>query len=132
MGASDGKAEFQVRGGADVDMQLGRDLRGHAFGYDAGGVIAGREEFEREAAFGIAGRGVTHASRSVHHGDRSLRDAAAGGVEHSAADRSGGVLGGEGCGDQDREEYQDRNNVRCGHKVASEYGMRLGGQPDAR
>jgi hypothetical protein len=100
--AGDGEAEFQVRGTADIDVQLRRDLGRHAFGYDASGVVAGREEFEREAAFGIAGRGVACAGRGVHHGDGGLRNAASGGIEHDAADGSGSVLAGERCGEQDR------------------------------
>ena len=56
--AGDGEAEFQFGDAADIDVQLRRDLRRHALGYDASGVVAGRQQFEGEAAFGIAGRGV--------------------------------------------------------------------------
>ena len=129
MGAGDGEAEFQVGGAADIDVQLGRDLRRHALRYDASGVIAGRQQLEGEIAFRIAGRGVARAGRGVHHDDRSLSNAAAGGIEHGAADCSGSVLGREGCGHcaQKEDESWKRNNARRRHKVASECEIKLGG-----
>jgi hypothetical protein len=47
-GAGDGEVQFESGGGADIDVQLGRDLRGHVFGYDVGGIIAGRKQVEGE------------------------------------------------------------------------------------
>ena len=42
--SGDGEDEFEVGGGANVDMQLGRDLGRHPLGRDAGGVVAGRQQ----------------------------------------------------------------------------------------
>jgi len=67
VGTGDGKAEFEDSHAADIDVQLGRDLGRHALGYDAGRVVAGRQQIKGEAAFRIAGRCVARASRGVDY-----------------------------------------------------------------
>ena len=99
MWAGYGEVEIQRCGAANIHLQLGRDLRGHAFGGDAGGVIAGREQVESEAAFGVGGCGEAQAGRGADHDDGRLRNAAAGGIEDRAVESAGGVLGGEGGGE---------------------------------
>jgi len=117
LGAGDGEAIFEICGAADIDVELRRDLRRHALGYDASRVIAGRKQFEREAAFGVAGRGVAQAGRDVHNGDGSFGYTAAGGIDDGAADRSGSVLGRERCRDRDQKEDESgERNTRRRHR----------------
>ena len=117
LSAGDGEAIFKIRRAADIDVQLRRDLRGHALGYDASRVIAGREQLEHEAAFSVAGRGVAQASRDVHNGDGSFGYTAAGGIDDGAADRSGGILGCERCWDRDQKEDESgKRDARRRHR----------------
>ena len=86
--------KFEFGGGADIQVKLRGDLRRHALGDGAGGVVAGREQVEGEAAFGVGGGGVTRSGGRVHGDDRSLGDAAAAGVDDGAVNcAGGGVLG---------------------------------------
>ena len=94
--AGDGEMEFKFGGGADIDVKLRRNLWGHAVGDGAGGVIAGRQEFERESALGVRRGRVTGAGGRVDGDDGSLGDAAAGGIEDNAANGAGGSVLGEG------------------------------------
>ena len=69
MGSRDGEVEFQICGVADIDVQLGRDLRRHSRGHDSGGVIAGREQVEGESPFGVAGGGEARGGCNVRDDD---------------------------------------------------------------
>ena len=96
VGSCDGKVIFENGGGADVQVQLGRDLGRHALGDDTGGVIAGRKQIESKISFGVAGRGITRAGCGVDDDNGGSSYAASGGILDRAANGSGGgVLGGE-------------------------------------
>src|SRR5258708_1733056 len=112
MGASDRKTKLQFRGTANVDVQLRRDLRRHAACSCAGRIVTRWKQVESEAPFGVADRGVACASRRVYDNDGGLRDSAAGGVKHGAADLSGGgVLRGQmRGGSHDGYEKNDRHD----------------------
>ena len=73
LNAGYGEAEFEFGGGAYIDVELRGDLRRHACGEDAGGVVAGREQVDGEAAFGVGGGGVACAGGGVDYCDRLRR-----------------------------------------------------------
>ncbi len=50
------KTELEFGSSADINVQLRSDLRRHILRDHAGGVVAGRQQIEGEAAFGV-GRG---------------------------------------------------------------------------
>ena len=80
-------------------MQLRRNLRRHALGRGAGGVIAGREQIEGKAALGVSDRGVALSGRKVDRNDARLGNAASGGINHSSAKGAGSsVLRAGGAG----------------------------------
>jgi len=90
----DGEMEFEFGGGADIDVERWSFLRRHFVGYGTGGVVAGRQEIEREAAFGIRRGGVTGAGGGVHGDDGGLGNVSSGGIEDRAVNGAGGgVLG---------------------------------------
>ena len=71
-------------------MQSLADLRRHAFGGDAGGVIAGRQKFEGELALTVGGLFVVESSGGVDQGDVGSGNAADGWIENGAVDGAGG------------------------------------------
>ena len=99
LGAGDGEAEFQLSHAPDVDMELRRNLGRHAWGDRAGGVVAGREKIQGEAAFGIGGDGVAPAGGGVDDCDFGAWDAEAVGVHDRATDGAGGRVLGSRVGD---------------------------------
>jgi hypothetical protein len=82
--------------------QDGNDLNDRLPGYSRNAFTGPDYTTPIYASPNSCASGVTGAGCCVYHGDGGLRDAAAGGIEHGAADRSGSVLGGEGCWQQDR------------------------------
>lgn len=85
-----GEAELEVEGTADLNVDLRGQLGGHIFHLGAGGVVAGREEFEGEAAVGIGRGAVGGASGEIDEGDGGGRERSRVGIEDGAADRAGG------------------------------------------
>ena len=148
VGSGDGEAETQVGGATDIDMKLRRDLGRHAWHFDAGRIVAGREKIESEAAFFVALDGVAAVGGGVDDDDRGLGDDAAARVDHGAANGSGGGVlrhetHGSGHHDDEKDKSEKRENARCRHEVASEceivyarslceIAMRSEGRPDAR
>ena len=94
--AGDGEVKFEFGGGADVDMKRRGDLRRHALSDGAGGVVAGRQEIEREAAFGVGCGGVADAGGGVDGDDGGLGDVGSGGIENGAVNGAGGGILGDG------------------------------------
>ena len=88
------EAELDFCGCAYVDVKQRSDLRRHILGGDAGGVVAGREEIEGEAAFGVGGGGVERAGSGVDDRDGCAGDAEVVEIDDGAVDGAGGgVLG---------------------------------------
>jgi hypothetical protein len=73
--AGDGETEFQFGGCADIHVELRGDLRRHAPGDCAGGVVTGRKEIDGEAAFRVGCGGVTNAGSGVEDSDVCAGDA---------------------------------------------------------
>ena len=99
LSACDGEMEFEFGGGANVDVELRAELRRHAFGRRARGVVAGRKQFQGEAAFGVAGCRVARPSRDIDDNDGRLRERGFRRVKDGATKGSGGgvlSVGGDG------------------------------------
>ena len=134
LNAGYGEAEFQFGGRANVDMKLWSDLRRHPRGDDAGGVIAGRQKIDREAAFSIRGCRVTDAGGDIDDCDSRAGDAQVVEINDRAVNGAGsGVLaGGEReCKKKENTNAETATEAR-GIRVPPVVGMRLGSVSPAR
>src|SRR5438477_8831044 len=94
--------EFEFTHSADLDPQIGRDLRRHPGGFSAGRVFAGRKQIECETALGVGDYAISDASRGVYQSDRCAVNPPARRIKYRAANRSsGGILGQSSCDEQE-------------------------------
>ena len=94
--------EFEITHSADLDPQIGRDLRRHPGGFSAGRVFAGRKQIECETALGVGDYAISDASRGVYQSDRCAVNPPARRIKYRAANRSsGGILGQSSCDEQE-------------------------------
>jgi hypothetical protein len=108
LGSADLQIEVEFGGGSRVHVQWGRYLRGHVGSDGTRGILPGRQEFKHKLPCGIAGDKVAKALGGVHQSDGSVDNPAARGIDHSAANRSGGgvLRGGRNCHQDDESEKQ--------------------------